>query len=512
METMIAPSATLDEPDATSANGHGSIADGARISRRSSQAMLVRLLQFIADLVLLNATFHLMLFVRFGAFFPQRTVQLGGAPWAIYPHLEIFLNFFWIFIALSLRVYRPLRTYERNAPEQTLRLDQIRVVARAGIFLAGTLLLFIVAQGGYNFYSRLFIAYFLTSIPIVLVAMRIIAQSAAATVRHQTSPTKSIVVIGAGHVGERFYETVRANSGYGYRVLGFLDDNTSESHVRPMILGTLRDLDRVLRREAVDEVIIALPHAREETIAELVAECENRCIRVALLPGDTLAVGSRSVEQIGEFSLVRMREAPLDEWISRVWKRSFDLIFSGAVLVLVFPIVFLVSALLIKLGSRGPILFKQERTGEDGRTFICYKFRTMHEDADDAPSWQATRNDPRMTSFGRILRRTSMDELPQFWNVLKGEMSVVGPRPHPLKLTEDYRKIIAKYMVRHFVRPGLTGWAQINGYRGETKNPEAMRRRVEHDLYYIENWSFLFDLTIVARTIVCVLRGDKNAY
>jgi len=125
---------------------------------------------------------------------------------------------------------------------------------------------------------------------------------------------------------------------------------------------------------------------------------------------------------------------------------------------------------------------------------------------------QATKNDPRLTGFGRILRRTSMDELPQFWNVLRGEMSVMGPRPHMLKHTEDYRKIIAQYMVRHFVKPGLTGWAQVNGYRGATENSEAMKRRIEHDLYYIENWSFLLDLTIVARTIICILRGDKNAY
>jgi lipopolysaccharide/colanic/teichoic acid biosynthesis glycosyltransferase len=136
----------------------------------------------------------------------------------------------------------------------------------------------------------------------------------------------------------------------------------------------------------------------------------------------------------------------------------------------------------------------------------------MRQDEASAHHVQATKNDPRLTGFGRILRRTSMDELPQFWNVLRGEMSVVGPRPHMLKHTEDYRKIIAQYMVRHFVKPGLTGWAQVSGYRGATKHPDAMQRRIEHDLYYIENWSFLFDFTIVARTIVCVLRGDKNAY
>ena len=343
-----------------------------------------------------------MLFARFGALFPQRTVQLGGAPWAIYPHLEIFLNFFWIFIALSLRVYRPLGDYERNGREQALNLEPIRVVARAGIFLAGTLLLFIVAQGGYNFYSRLFLAYFLTSIPIVLIAMRIIAQSAATTVRQQTSPRKNIIVIGAGSYGERFYETVRSNPAYGYNVLGFLDDNRVDSHIHSMILGKLHDLDRIANRETIDEIIIALPKTNEQTISQLVAECDNLCIRVALLPREYISYGplaSRMIERVGEFSLVRMREVPLDQWVNRLSKRTFDVIFSIAVLVLIFPVVFLVSAFIIKLGSRGPIFFKQERTGEDGQTFMCYKFRTMREDADEAHQRQATRNDPRMTRF-----------------------------------------------------------------------------------------------------------------
>jgi Undecaprenyl-phosphate glucose phosphotransferase len=511
-----ASSIALKEPESAASNIHTIPVNNTSVSPRTDNVVLLRLLQFVMDLLMLNVTYHLILLIRFGAFFAGSPERLGGAPWSIYPELEIFLNVFWAAIAILLPIYRrPRQQPQIESGQSSGNLDQIRSVARAGLLLAGALLLFIVAQGGYNYYSRLFLAYFLTSIPLVLVGLRIATLSAATTVRQQKSPRKNIVVIGAGSYGERFYDTVRANPAYGYKVLGFLDDNGIDSHVRPMILGKLTDLERIATNQTIDEVVIALPKADENTISQLVAACEDRCIRVALLPSEDLSYGpltSRTIERVGDFSLVRMREAPLDQWAHRTVKRTFDVLFSFVVLVTIFPIVFLISALLIKLGSRGPIFFRQARTGEDGQTFTCYKFRTMRDDAEAAHRVQATKNDPRLTGFGRILRRTSFDELPQFWNVLRGEMSVIGPRPHMLKHTEDYRKIISQYMVRHFVKPGLTGWAQVNGYRGATKNPDAMQRRIEHDLFYIENWSFLFDLTIVARTIVCILRGDKNAY
>jgi putative colanic acid biosynthesis UDP-glucose lipid carrier transferase len=466
--------------------------------------------KFISDLVLLNVTFHVMLAIRFGAFFPSSPERLQGAPWSIYPELEFFMNLLWIVIAVSLKLYSKDR-----GSEQASSLDEIRAVGRAGILLAGSLLICVVARGGYNYYSRAFLGYLLVAAPAVLVIARIVVQSTASTVRQQKAPRKNILIIGAGNAGEQFYQTVTTSPQYGYRVLGFLDDNGIHSKVRPMILGKLHDLDRVATRETVDEVVIAMPKADEATIGKLVTECENRCIRVALIPSDHALIegslASRTIERVGEFSLVRMREAPLDSWQNRIGKRAFDIAFSLLVLTLVFPVVFVFTAIVIKLTSKGPIFFQQARTGEDGRTFTCYKFRTMRPGI-AANLIQATKDDPRLTSVGRLLRRASLDELPQFWNVLKGEMSVVGPRPHMLKHTEDYRNIIAQYMVRHFVKPGVTGWAQVNGYRGSTEARGSMQHRIEHDLFYIENWSFLFDLTIIGRTLVRMLRGDKNAY
>ena len=477
--------------------------------KRTYSGAVITFLQFVTDIVVLNVSYHVLLLLRFGAFFAENTSRLRGAPWSIYPELEIFMNLFWIAIAISLQVYRPARELDRS-PQVSGGLHKMRLIGRAGLLLAASLLVFVVAQGGYQYYSRIFLACFLTSIPIVLIGLRILEQSAAATVRHQTLPRKNVIVIGAGTSGVNFYNIVSTNPNYGYRVLGFLDNALTA----PKILGTIQDLDRVATRETVDEIIIALPDSDEATIANLIRECENRCIRVALIPDNDLAyaaLSSQTIERVGDLSLVRVREAPLDQWSNRMLKRGFDILFSTLVLALIFPIVLLISAVLIKLSSRGPIFFKQERTGEDGHTFICYKFRTMREDS-SANSRQALPHDSRRTGIGQLLRRTSIDELPQFWNVLKGEMSVVGPRPHMLKHTEDYRKIISQYMVRHFVKPGLTGWAQCNGYRGATLQPETMQRRIEHDLYYIENWSFLFDLTIIGRTVAAMFRGDQNAY
>ncbi len=342
-----APSIALEKPEAATTSSHATIA--APAVRRTYNVVLLRLLQFITDLLVLNVTYHLILLLRFGAFFAGSPERLRGAPWSIYPELEIFLNIFWAAIAILLPVYRkPRHQAWSEQRESSGNLDQIRSIARAGLLLAGSLLLFIVAQGGYVYYSRLFLAYFLTSIPLVLVALRIITQSAATTVRQQKSPRKNIIVIGAGNYGERFYDTVRANPAYGYKVLGFLDDNGADSNVRTMILGKLQDLDRIASHQTIDEVVIALPKADESTISQLVVECENRCIRVALLPREDLSYGplaSRSIERVGDFSLVRMREAPLDQWASRTLKRSFDILFSVVVLTTIFPIVFLVSAL-----------------------------------------------------------------------------------------------------------------------------------------------------------------------
>jgi exopolysaccharide biosynthesis polyprenyl glycosylphosphotransferase len=205
------------------------------------------------------------------------------------------------------------------------------------------------------------------------------------------------------------------------------------------------------------------------------------------------------------------RQEPLQIWLNRAAKRGFDIAFSSLVILLVFPWLFPVVALCIKLDSRGPVIFRQQRSGRRNQAFTCYKFRTMREESEEARR-RRVYGGQRVTRVGAFLRKTSIDELPQFINVLLGQMSVVGPRPHMLQHTEEYSKLIEKYLVRHFVSPGITGYAQVHGLRGEISDPYLMKKRLEYDTWYMENWSLPLDVKIVLMTITNVLRGEENAY
>ena len=209
--------------------------------------------------------------------------------------------------------------------------------------------------------------------------------------------------------------------------------------------------------------------------------------------------------------ILSIRKEPLELLHNRILKRAFDILFSLTVLILIYPFLYVIVGILIKLSSPGPVLFRQKRTGLYGKDFTCFKFRTMRVNR-EADELQATKEDPRNTRIGSFLRRNNLDEFPQFWNVLKGDMSVVGPRPHMLKHTELYSNMIGRYMVRHLVKPGITGWAQVTGYRGETKSMESMAERVKRDVWYIENWSFLLDLKIITVTVFNMIKGEDNAY
>jgi len=217
------------------------------------------------------------------------------------------------------------------------------------------------------------------------------------------------------------------------------------------------------------------------------------------------------IEYYGNLPIVTTRPEPLDNLYNRTIKRIFDIVFSSLFLLLIASWLFPIIALAVKLTSKGPVFFMQKRSGENNSEFLCYKFRTMYVNR-EADTKQATKDDPRITSVGRILRKTNLDEIPQFINVLKGDMSVVGPRPHMLKHTEEYSKIVNSFMVRHFVKPGITGAAQANGYRGDTTDPKLMEKRVQYDVWYLENWSFWLDIKIVFLTVWSMVKGNENAF
>jgi putative colanic acid biosysnthesis UDP-glucose lipid carrier transferase len=242
--------------------------------------------------------------------------------------------------------------------------------------------------------------------------------------------------------------------------------------------------------------------------------CERNTIRFRVIPSAESfipVVKTSDLEFHGAVPVSKLRREPLDIAQNRNTKRAFDIVFSLGVVLFIFTWLFPILAILVKLSSKGPVFFKQMRLGRDNKEFACWKFRSMRMN-DEADSKQATKNDPRVTTIGKFLRKSNLDEMPQFINVLFGHMSIVGPRPHPLRLNDQYRDIIDKYMVRHFVRPGITGWAQVNGFRGETRTPELMERRVELDVWYLENWSFWLDLKIVVKTVTNMFGKDPNAY
>ena len=320
---------------------------------------------------------------------------------------------------------------------------------------------------------------------------------------------KRVVIVGAGPAGISLYNELQSDAGYGFRFLGFFDSDMSFEKFVPQFRGDIGAVGTFCLDNQVDEIYCALPDKENRKIIDLYFSEQNG-IRFFILPEISQYIPRRLHYQImGNIPLLSICKEPLQRWTGRCAKRFFDFLLS-LIITLLAPIWYLPIAFMVKLSSPGPVLFRQKRTGYMGKEFNCLKFRTMRINV-DADKLQATANDPRITRIGHFLRKTSLDELPQIFNILKGDMSFVGPRPHMLKHTRDYSAIIEKYMVRHFVKPGLTGWAQINGYRGETRELWQMEKRVEYDIWYIENWNILLDLKIIFLTFVLLLKGDENA-
>ena len=301
----------------------------------------------------------------------------------------------------------------------------------------------------------------------------------------------------------------------GYHFLGYFNDQPVE-HIPDSVryLGTIADVVPYLEQhpKRINEIYDATPTTRDDELQPIVDFCDNHLIHFYSIPLIHSYLHRRtSVENVSGSIILSLRYEPLSRTENRFLKRTFDLFFSVAFLLTLFPIIYVVVAFVTKFTSPGPVFFRQLRTGMDGRPFWLYKFRSMHVNA-ESDTLQATPDDPRTTRFGRFLRRSNIDELPQFINVFFGNMSVIGPRPHMLKHTDDYSEVIDKYMVRHFIKPGITGWAQIKGFRGATPRLWQMEGRVERDIWYLEHWTLSLDIYIIIRTLINWVRGDRNAY
>jgi Undecaprenyl-phosphate glucose phosphotransferase len=371
-----------------------------------------------------------------------------------------------------------------------------------------------------DFVSRLWFAYWTGTTGALMIVTRVLVHRVLARVRGAGMNLRKVAVVGRGAHAAALVRKIDGCTAAGFRTAAVLD----VSHDEPALGGAIgrlipsvRAFDELhafadyIRAQDVHELWLALPLSEEHTIHECVKELRDDLVNIRFMP-DLRSVAmfeSTMIDLLG-VPAINLVASPLSQ-TSQLQKEMFDRLFAAVALLSLAPLL-LAIAIAIKLSSRGPVLFKQKRKGADGRVFTIYKFRSMrpHVEKPGALS-QATRHDARITRVGAFLRRTSLDELPQFFNVLRGDMSVVGPRPHALEHDDLYQKVVAGYIQRYRIKPGITGWAQINGFRGETDRIEKMERRVEHDLYYLGNWSFGLDMRIIAATIVKGL-VNNNAY
>ena len=329
----------------------------------------------------------------------------------------------------------------------------------------------------------------------------------------QPENRRTAVVVGAGALGVKVSRAFQARGDIGLSFLGYFDDRTDErvdGAASSLRLGTLREVAPYIRAHGVNEVYITLPLGSQPRIVDLLEQVQGTTASLFFVPdvfGISIIQGR--LQDMNGVPVVGLCETPFTG-TNRLVKRASDIVLAAAILVIISPLL-LAIAIGVKLSSPGPTIFRQRRNGLDGEEIVVYKFRSMRAQDDGEVVLQATKDDPRITPFGAFIRRTSRDDLPQFVNVLQGRMSVVGPRPHAVAHNEQYRQLIKAYMVRHKVKPGITGWAQVNGHRGETETIEKMQARVEYDLEYLRNWSLGLDLQIIARTIKVVF-FDRNAY
>lgn len=379
-------------------------------------------------------------------------------------------------------------------------------------------LLFITLAGlsDYGQLSAIFFLSFYSVFTTVLVTYRLLFRYAIKMYRLRGGNSRTALFVGTGRHMDELFHQMTDDATSGFRVIGYFADKeasfTPPHLVNLNYLGSLSEVIDYLRLHPVEQLYCGLPVEKSQYLVSLISYCDNHFIQFFLVPNlHTYLMRQVHMEMMGNVPLFVIREEPLSLVENRLVKRLFDLVVSGLFLCTLFPFIYLVVGLAIKCTSPGPIFFKQKRTGKNGAEFWCYKFRSMRVNA-QSDSLQATKNDPRKTRLGSFLRKSNIDELPQLINVFRGDMSLVGPRPHMLKHTEQYSALIDKYMVRHLIKPGVTGWAQVNGFRGETRELWQMEGRVQHDVWYIEHWSFILDFYIIYKTIRNIIQGEKAAY
>jgi len=363
-------------------------------------------------------------------------------------------------------------------------------------------------------FSRQWIIIWALVVSFLLILFRIILIYVLHRLKEKGWSNKNIAIYGAGQLGKDVFSSLNLATWSGIKVSTFYDDDnkTHKSMIGEVpIVGGIDTLKCDIEENLLDEIWIALPLRAENRVRDIMESLKNSTITIRYIPDIySFRLLNHSVQEIAGIPVINISGSSMFG-VNRVVKAIEDRSFALIIILLISPLLLLI-AISIKLSSKGPIIFKQMRHGWDGKLIKVYKFRSMVSESLASNTFtQAKFNDPRITQIGAFLRKTSLDELPQFFNVLQGRMSIVGPRPHPMMLNEDYKNLVDNYMKRHKVKPGITGWAQINGFRGETDTLDKMKNRVEYDLYYIENWSLWFDIKIIMKTIISGFI-HKNAY
>ena len=451
-------------------------------------------IHFIGDLFIVNFAFLLTYFLKF------ETLMFSDK----YKFLFIIFNAIWILVALFLQLYELKRLR---------RLDRVLFnLFKAFIFNAFIISAILFSLKASEFSREHLYATYVLLFGVIMF-WRYSAIKLINAFRKSGFNYKKVIIIGGGEVANQLYDYFISDDVLGIRVEGVFSDSDISFDMKNKIQsGKLEDFEAFSLKNDIDEIYYTLPLTYTQKIKGLVDFCDQNMIRFKVVPDFRGFLFKRvNIDFFDDVPVVTLREEPLTDITNRFFKRIFDILFSTLVIVFVLSWLYPIIAILIKLSSKGPVLFKQARSGVGNMEFLCYKFRSMTQSV-EADTKQASKGDARITKIGAFLRKSSLDEFPQFLNVFMGHMSIVGPRPHMLVHTEEYSALINKYMVRQLVKPGITGAAQVKGYRGETKELKDMEGRVRLDVWYIENWSLSVDINIIFYTVWNIFRGDENAF
>ena len=471
---------------------------------KDNQTRLNRL-HVLLDALVIAAAYVFSWFITLKSGLFGADMEAGILPTWFYMRVLVVIVPVYLLLYTIFHLFTPKRVQGRR--QEFANICKANII---GLFLFGTIL-YLGRKNPYlrEFSARLIAGFFLTNITAETLERNLI-RTVLRTMRAKGYNQKHIILVGYSRAAEGYIDRVLANPEWGYRVRGILDDHKpwGYDYRGIKVIGTMKDLKPILDMNRLDEIAITLSLKEYGGLEQIVAVCEKSGVHTKFIPDYNKVIPTKPyTEDLQGLPVINIRHVPLNDPLNAAMKRVVD-IFGAIVALILFSPIMVLTAILIKLTSPGPLIYCQERVGLHNKPFKMYKFRTMYvqTEEEEQKGW-TKKNDPRVTEVGKFLRKTSLDEFPQLFNVLKGDMSLVGPRPERPQYVEKFREEIPRYMIKHQVRPGMTGWAQVNGYRGDT----SIRKRIEHDLYYIENWTLGLDVKILFLT---VFKGfiNKNAY